>query len=155
MISNADIYLAIAEEALAESQRLRALATSPMPDGLPGHVVAWDPQRKSFKQSLIAIAFAGVYLEAVLYAVGASRLGKSKYKKVEGTYEQKLKALGITDPAVLKECERFRKSRNDLVHEKAVEPQDFDTSSVRFAQHEAASGLALVKSLAAALQNVP
>src|SRR5690348_5622017 len=103
MISNVEIYLSVAEEALAESQRLAAEARSPRPDGENGHVIAWDPERKSFKQSLIAIAFSGMYLEAMLYLVGVSRLGKTHYldQVDKRKYEFKLSALGITDVALL------------------------------------------------------
>jgi hypothetical protein len=44
MISNADVYLAIAEEALAESQTLERGARTPRPDG-GGDVVARSQSR--------------------------------------------------------------------------------------------------------------
>lgn len=82
MISNADVYLTIAEEALAKSKQLDEIARIPKPDGHPGFVITYDPKRTSFKQSLIAIVFAGVYLEALLYIVGVERLGR---KSTENT----------------------------------------------------------------------
>jgi hypothetical protein len=153
MISNINVYLSIAEEALAETRRLMAAARSPRPDR-DGHVIAWDPDRKSFKQSLVAIAFAGMYLEALLFLVGVSRLGKAQYLEIDKRkYEVKLSALGITDPKLLAECERFRETRNDLIHEKAVKPHELDSASLRQAQHEAAAAVAFVKSVAAALSH--
>lgn len=155
MLSNVDVYIAIAEEALAESQRLDAAARTPKPNSEPGYIIAWDATRSSFKQSLIAIAFSGMYLEALLYLVGVSRLGKAQYMRMERkTYEKKLSALGVIDAGLLRNCERFREARNDLVHEKAVEPHELDASSLRTAQQEASHAVAFVKSAAVALQRV-
>lgn len=152
MISNVNVYLSIAEEALANGQRADAAARTPRPDGEPGYVIALDPERTSFKQSLIVIAFSGMYLEALLYLFGVAKLGKAKYLPIDQRkYEVKLAALGITDPQLLAECERFRATRNDLTHEKAVEPHELDSSSLRRARHEAAAALAFVKSVAIAL----
>ena len=56
LLTNAHIYRAIAEEALAEAVRLDTAAKLPKPDGSPGFVIQLDPERKSFKKSLVAIA---------------------------------------------------------------------------------------------------
>jgi hypothetical protein len=56
MITNVDVYFAIAEEALAESERLEKLARRPKPDGEPGVIVTYDPERKSFKNSLYQVS---------------------------------------------------------------------------------------------------
>jgi len=69
MLSNANVYLAIAEEALAVSKQLDEASRRAKPDGQPGFVITYDPERTSFKQSLIAIVFAGIYLESLLYIV--------------------------------------------------------------------------------------
>jgi hypothetical protein len=62
MITNVDIYFTIAAEAQAEAERLENVARRPNPDG--GFIITYDPERNSFKNSLIAITFAGIYLEA-------------------------------------------------------------------------------------------
>jgi hypothetical protein len=92
MISNLDVYLAIAEEALAESERLEKLARRPQPDGEPGFIVTYDPERKSFKNSLVAIVFAGMFLEACFYIECVKRFGKAEYNNNvdRQTYEKNL-----------------------------------------------------------------
>ena len=121
--SNARVYLAIAEEALCESVRLRDEGRRPRPNGEPGWILTPDPEQRSFKQALIAIVFSGAYLEAILRIVGRDRLGPEEYGRIEygTTYEKKLERLGIADPALLGKCERLRESRNEVVHEKALE----------------------------------
>src|SRR5205085_495862 len=94
VITNLSVYLAIAEEAAAESTRLLEAHRRPKPDGQPGYILSLDPERKSFKQSLIAIAFAGMYLEALLSLAGRSRWGKDFYdEKIDRQfmYEGKLR----------------------------------------------------------------
>lgn len=155
-MSNVSVYMAIAEESLAESQRSEAEARSPKSNGESGHVIKWVPRRASFKHSLISIAFSGMYLEALLYLTGVDRLGKSQYMKIDHKkYEEKLSALGITDALLLAECKRFRVARNDLTHEKAIEPRELGSTVVRMAQQEAAMAVAFVKSVSVALKNVP
>jgi hypothetical protein len=126
MTSNLHIYLAIAKDSLAESERIGAAQTRPKPNGEKGSIINYDPEHKSFKHSLVAIAFAGIYLEALLYIKGVKLLGKAAYdKKIDyKTYGGKLMALGITDPQLLASCERFRIARNELVHEKASQQSD-------------------------------
>jgi hypothetical protein len=137
MTSNLHIYLSLAQNALRTAKRFTTAHRKPRPDGQPGYIITYDPKQKSFKHSLIAIVFAGIYFEALVYIEGVRLLGKSKYKKISNAkYEVKLRALGMDDKSLLENCERFRKSRNDLVHEKA---DDFKSSKtkLRFAQVEA------------------
>ena len=147
MMSNANVYLAIAEEALAESKRLDGATRIPRPDGQPGFVVTYDQERTSFKQNLIAIVFAGVYLEALLYIVGVHQLGKDEYMKLKWKNEGKLRALGITDSETLATCKRFWETRHDLVHEKAIEPLEIDGTAFRTAQREAEIAVSFVRSI--------
>lgn len=94
-----------------------------MPDEQTGRfILSSDPDRKSFKQSLIAIAFEGIYLKTLLGLIGRAKLGEPVYEKIERkTYEVKLRRLGIDDQGVLASCTRFRQARNDLIHEKPVD----------------------------------
>jgi len=151
--SNIDVYLAIAVDAAAESRRLLDRGMTPSPSGQPGHVVAFDPGRGSFKQSLIAIAFAGMYLEALLGRVGRERLGRDLYEKLDRktSYEEKLRLLGVYDSTLLANCKRFREARNDLVHEKGVDLAALPSKEWRVAQDEAELGLAFVKAAADSL----
>jgi hypothetical protein len=145
--SNLAVYLAIAEEAAAESARIIEASRTPKSEGQPGFVITFDPERKSFKQSFIAIAFAGMYLEALLGLVGNMRLGKDLYKKVDRqtTYEEKLALLGVIDLSIQADCKRFREARNDLMHEKAVALENLGTAEIRRAQVEATFGVKFVK----------
>ena len=146
MLSNAEIYLDIAVNACEMSKQIEEASRRPNPDGQPGFVITYDPN--SFKQSLIAIAFAGIYLEALLYIVGVGKLGKEGYKKIDHKiYEDKLKVLGVTGAETLKTCEKVRKARNDLVHEKAINPQAADKATFREAQREAEIAVAFVRSI--------
>jgi hypothetical protein len=153
MLSNANVYLAIAEEALAESKQLDEASQRPKPDGQPGFVITYDPEHTSFKQSLIAMVFAGIYLEALLYIVGMDKLGKDEYMKIDRKhYEEKLRVLGVTDTETLTTCKRFREARNDLVHEKAIEPHvGVDGTTFHTAQREAEIGVSFVRSIASLL----
>ncbi len=153
MLSNVTVYLAIADTALAEAQRLDAEGRRPKPNGEPGFIITFDPDQQSFKQSLIALVFAGVYLEALMYLVGIQRLGKREYLKIDRKkYEEKLLALGICDQELLSAGKRFREARNDLVHEKAVAIQEINASELKKAQHEAEVGVAFVRSVANAFK---
>ena len=146
IITNYQIYLEIAEAAQAESIRIRAVTTRPKPDGSSGAIISWDPERKAFKQSLIAIAFSGMYLEAVVSLVATTRFGADLYKKIDRNtnYEDKLRLLGIQDPLLLNACKRFREARNELVHEKAAPLDTFTSAEHKDAETEARLGLAFV-----------
>lgn len=142
-ISNLNVYRAIAGDALAKSQELEAALRLPRPGG--GSVIRYDPNRGSFKHSLIAIVFAGIYLDALLHIEGVRRLGKAQYRAVEKKpYEDKLVAVGISDRDVIAACKRFRTSRNDLVHEKAIELAPSPKARFRVAQKEASHAIAFV-----------
>jgi hypothetical protein len=79
LMTNANVYLAIAKDAQAESERLATLARRPKPGGEPGFIVTYDPEQKSFKHSLIAIVFATMYLEALFYLLGIRKFGSAIY----------------------------------------------------------------------------
>ncbi len=146
VFSNLSVYLAVAEEALADSHRQFNVARAPKPDAQPGYIIEYDPQQRSFKNSLIAIAFAGIYLEALLGVIGNASLGKELYNKLDRqtTYEEKLRLLGIADSQLLNNCKRFREARNDLIHEKSIDISFLNVSKIRMAQEEAEFAVALI-----------
>ncbi len=150
MITNVDVYFAIAAEAQVEAERLENLSRRPNPDNPDGFVIAYDSERKSFKHALIAITFAGIYLECLLNIVGNRHFGRKKYNKKHDhkCYEKKLMLLGITDEALLEDAKNFRKVRRDLVHEKAIELDDLSPYAANFAQHEAKRAVSFVKTIA-------
>jgi hypothetical protein len=155
--SNLTVYLAIAEEAAAEAVRIAEASRTPKPEGEPGFVITFDLERKSFKHSLVAIAFAGMYLESLLGLVGIARLGKALYNKIERqtSYEEKLALLGVIDPNIQASCKRFREARNDLMHEKAVAIESLGMAESRYAQVEATFGIEFVKSIQSILAVAP
>jgi hypothetical protein len=152
LVTNLNVYLAIAEEALAESERLAKLARTPKPDGKRGFVVQFDPKRGSFKNSLIAIVFSAIYLEALFYIEGVRRLGTKGYDTYDHRkYEVKLKRFGLSDPKLLAEAKHFRETRNDIVHERATEMSNMTQNKILSAQDEARKAIAFVKHVAASL----
>ena len=126
---------------MAESTRIGEAQTRPKPNGEPGAIITFDPEQRSFKYSLIAIAFAGIYLDALLYIEGIRKLGQEAYSKIDrSTYEKKLRALGLSDPDLIDSCRQFREVRNELVHERALEQTE-----IRGAQIEARRGINLIE----------
>jgi len=157
VLSNVDVYFTIAKESLAESQRLIAANRTLREDG-KGFVITYDPDRSSFKHSVVALVFSGIYLDALLYFVGTRQLGTAEYMKIERThYEIKLQALGLTDRSLLEECKRFRESRNDLVHEKPLELTSGSTPTEpsRWAQEEAEHAVTFVGRVSQLLSKAP
>ena len=157
LLTNLHVYRAVAEEAGREAQLSDASFKTPKPDGAPGFVLAPDPKRTSFKQSLIAITFSAVYLEALMYLKGTQLMGSRWRKEFDRkNYQQKLVALGATDPALGEAAERLRRVRNDLVHEKATPVSKIGPmSNTYWAQVEAAAALKCIHSASVALSNVP
>jgi len=154
VISNLDTYLAIAKDALAASLAAEASHRKPKPDGSPGFIISLDRTKTSFRQGLIAIVFAGVYLDALLHVVGTQRLGRRQYKKIhKDKYEEKLNKLGVTDKDTIVACERFRKARNDVTHEKATQP--LTVKNLRIAQREAEHALHFIDTVTRLLCVVP
>jgi hypothetical protein len=156
MISNRDVYLAIAEEAHAEMTRFFDASRKPKPDGSPGYIVTLDPSRGSFKQALICIAFAGMYFEALVYVTARTRLSKTKAAAIDsGPYEKRLEALGVTDLALLQAAQEFRAARRYLVHEKAILPTEIASEEFWMAQDVANNAIAFVRGATAALSGAP
>lgn len=149
LVTNVRVYRAIAEEAASESKRLLDAGRTPKPDG-SGFIVRLDPEQRSFKQSLIAIAFAGMYLEALLGLVGFEQLGKEGYSKIERLHwEVKLTKLGIAEADLIARCKRFREARNDLVHEKVLDLESPGSAPMRNGQEESAFAVEVVRDIAA------
>jgi hypothetical protein len=111
-----------------------------------------DQTQASFRQSLIAIVFAGVYFDALLYIAIRDRFGKGAFERLEKQRGEKgdrrpryiiqLEKLEITDSETLADCGRFNTARNDIVHEKAVEIME--AKKVVIAQTEAEHAISFV-----------
>ena len=133
IVSNINVYESIAEEAYAEMEKATKAFRTEKPDG-GGWILRHDPNRASFKAAMVTIVFVGMWLEAFLHLEIVRRAGLAQYKKVDfSSYEEKLKLVGVDDQALLSKVAKFRKSRKELVHEKAY----FDSNSIKVAQSEA------------------
>ena len=146
--SNIDVYWSIADEAHRAIHTDLEASRSPRPDGEPGYVIRWDPDRRSFKNAMIAIVFAGMFLDALLYIALQRRFGRAEALKVDRLpHEERLKILGITDSVVLGRVQEFREARKDLVHEKAVEIADIGGQVMRTAQNSADSAMEVIREI--------
>jgi len=152
IITNIDIYWSIAEEAHATMRADLAESMIPKPNGEPGHIIRWDPKHRSFKNAMITMVFAGMYLDALLYISLQKRLGRANALKVDRLpHEERLERLGVTDSALLNRVKEFREIRKDLVHEKAEQLADFGNSPLHIAEDAASSVIILMQDIRAAL----
>lgn len=149
LLANAKIYREIAVEAAREAELVADEDTTVRDDG--SKVLRHDPLRRSFKASLVAVAFAGMYIEALCWLVGCARIGIDEYRPIDRKpLERRLEALGVVDAYLLEDAKSFREARNGLVHENAV-PTDVDRSPLRIAQLEAMFALKLITRIEGAL----
>jgi hypothetical protein len=153
LLTNAIVYRDIALAALARSQEWDSKHVKPRGDG--GRVIDLDLAQPSFKDSLIAIVFAGMYMEAALWIVGCRRLGIPVYEKIDKkkTLEDRVQHLGILDTQLHSALKTYREARNSLVHEKAV-PSSQDISPSGTGQDEAKKAVALMLRLEQALKQL-
>lgn len=134
VVSSAEIYKAIADEAYQKMVHLEEVGRRPKQDGGAGWIITYDPGQNSFKQSMISIVFTGMWLEAFTHLLIVKKYGKVKFKEYDHkSYEDKLQLLGCTDTAILDRVLSFRKIRKSLVHEKA----HLDDGQMKVAQDEA------------------
>jgi len=134
IITNVAVYREVVEESYASMQETMRKQCRPKANGEPGLIKTYDPSKKSFKQAMICTVFAGMWLEAALHILLVRRNGEDVAKKADKkTWEEKLQILGVCDNEILGIVCKFRRSRKDLVHEKAFFTQD----AVSIAQDEA------------------
>jgi hypothetical protein len=154
LVSNVSLFRVMAREAAAQSLESLDAHRTPHPDGRPGYTLRWDENQVSFKQALIAIAFSGIYLEALMSIVTreakrANRRFVSKSTKSR-RYRGRLEALGIKDKGLLEEVDHFNDARRDVIHEESYElstvPGAANNSDMKFfvAQGEAERALKLI-----------
>jgi hypothetical protein len=145
------LYRDVAMEALVASEAEVDKHRRPREDGSPGHVITYDPGHTSFKQSMIAIVFAGMYMESQLWLFGCNLLGATEYKPIDKLpLDQRVSALGITDTELQADLKHYREVRKELVHEKPV-PLSTDRSPIRVAQEQAAKAVGLMHRIDEAL----
>lgn len=156
MVSNRDTYLAIAKEALGRALETEATHTQRLPNGSAGTVSVRDPEQASFKQSLIAIVFAGVYLDAFLSVAKRqqrrlranqpkSGRKRKRSRKSRNRYASALETLGITDPEIVAASDRFKDARDHLVHEQPLTLGPGKPTKVHIAQREAEHAVSFIQ----------
>ncbi len=121
MITNFQVYRAIAKDAFKVVQSEASLRKRQKPDGSPGHIITPDPEQKSFKQAMVCIVFTGMWYEALVHLVMVDRFGEKEAKRWDRrSYRNKFEKLGCADELILDQIQKFADSRNDLMHEKAL-----------------------------------
>jgi|GEM_PF-2020663 len=133
-MTNISTYKAIALEAHKSMCEYLEEGRWPKEDGGPGWIKTFDPDQKCFKQAMITIVFTGMWLEALLHLLIVRNHGLEKFAEYDfKSYEEKLRLLGCSEQGLLDVVKRFRKSRKELVHEKAY----CDDGELKTAQDEA------------------
>ncbi len=126
IITNVAVYREVVEESYVSMQETMRKQCRPKSNDEPGLIKIYDPSKKSFKQAMICIIFAGMWLEAALHILLVRQGGEDVAKKADKkTWEEKLQMLGVCDNELLGMVCKFRRSRKELVHEKAFFSQDF------------------------------
>jgi hypothetical protein len=139
--TNIRVFYQIAQESIAAVRADLAANRRPKPNGEPGFIIRWDPDRKGFKTAFVAIVFSGIFIESALHILIAQRLGVGTAESEDRkTYEEKLELLGCTDADLVGRCMEYRNSRKAIVHEKAF----LDDDTFCTAQDEAEKAIALV-----------
>ncbi|MFV8250479.1 hypothetical protein [Bdellovibrio bacteriovorus] len=145
IFSNLNVFFDIAYQAYQDA--MLSLQKNVVPKEGGGFVIADDPQRVSFKQSLIAISFFGSYLDLYIrmkFILQELQMPNSQQDRVP--YEEKLRYLGITDEDFLNDVKEFRSGRNDVSHEKPI-VSGWGVGSMGNAQDGAELGLRVVTRL--------
>ena len=134
ILTNISTYKEISEEAYLKMKKISEENRSPKPDGNEGWVIKYDSTHQCFKQAMISTVFTGMWLEALLHQKIIEEFGEAKFKEYDfKSYEEKLKLFGFVDEGLTEKVTKFRKSRKELVHEKAYT----DSGEIKTAQEEA------------------
>ena len=137
IFTNVAVYGELASESLEAAEAFLEANRRPKDDGSAGHILTHDPDRRSLKHSFVAIAFAGMFMEAALWLYGTRKLGVDKYKPIDRwNLEMRLQPLGLADEDLEAKLKNYRETRKDMVHEKAVPFSQVQTPT-RYAQKEA------------------
>jgi len=62
--TNVSIYEKIVYESFSDMNSILEEGRTPKEDGRDGYIIKYDPSQRSFKQSMIVVVFAGMWLEA-------------------------------------------------------------------------------------------
>lgn len=141
VLTNIRVYYKIAKEAHIAAMDALLNSKIPNPHNTNGWIITIDPEQKSFKNSLIAIVFSGIFIEALFHLMITKKNGIETFKKYDfKSYREKLVLLGCIDEKILNHSDEFQKLRKEIVHEKAY----LDNGQIREAQAEASAALDFV-----------
>lgn len=152
VITNFQIYRAIAMDAFEIVKSEDAVRRRPKPDGSPGCIITPDPEQKSFKQAMVCVVFAGMWYEALLHLVMVDRFGERTANEWKHrSYRNKFEKVGCADQLILDQIQQFADSRNALVHEEAYWNQD----SITTAQREAVRAIEFMNTVDSFINAMP
>jgi len=144
--TNFRVFYKIAQEYYAAMNEFLNMYRRPKPNGEPGYILTLDPDQKSFKHAFITIVFSGVFLESILHLLIVKLKGIEAFKEYDRKiYEDKLQLLGCYDQSILDLCEKYRRARREVVHEKA----HLDNDYFRAAQKKAEIAIELINKVVA------
>ena len=141
ILTNIRVYYKIAKEAHLAMKHDLSRNIRSNPNGDTGWIVTFDPEQKSFKNSLIAIVFSGIFIEALFHLLITKTKGVETFKEYDfKSYRDKLILLGCVDEKILNHSIEFKKLRKEVVHEKA----NLDNGQISIAQTEAEAAINFV-----------
>jgi len=147
VVTNVRVYRAIAVEAAAIAERALLPRHGPIPLSGASFESYVEPGQESFKSAMIAVVFAGMYIEATLWLVGVATIGEERYSVIDrDLLEDRLIPIGILNEDLRAALARFRRIRRDLVHEKAIAVSR-DKRPVHIAQTEAVWAKSVIEML--------
>ena len=139
--SNVNIYQQIIYENYAEMVSDIENGRTLKEDG-SGYIIKYDSSHLSFKKSMIVVVFAGMWIEATFHQFMVKNCSKNQFNKHDkDSYIEKLQIMGIEDSNILDTAEKFQKTRNEIIHEKAF----MDKGDIKFAQKEAEDAHRIVR----------
>lgn len=139
--SNVLVYQQIVQENYAEMVADINNGRTPKEDG-SGYIIKYDYTQASFKKSMIIVTFTGMWLEAIFHQFMVKVHSKNQFNKHnKDSYKEKLELMGISNSEILNSAEKFQKTRNELIHEKAF----MDRGEIKLAENEAEAAYKIIE----------
>lgn len=97
--------------------------------GSNGYAINYDPDLNTFRQSMITIVFAGMWLEQTIYEEILSRTGLDIVRRYNSKeYREWLIRLEIVSAEVLDEIDAFMSAREILMNSTIVNDKSIETA---------------------------
>ncbi|HMW72931.1 MAG TPA: hypothetical protein PKD17_13990 [Cellvibrionaceae bacterium] len=142
-ISNLSIYHNIATESYSNLKFRIEKEKISKEGGSNGHAINYDPDLNTFRQSMITIVFAGMWLEQNIYEEILSRTGLDIVRRYNSKeYREWLIRLEIVSAEVLDEIDAFMSAREILMNSTIVNDKSIET-----AQKEASRAQRIIASI--------